>query len=388
MIMKKQKTLAVLGSTGSIGRQTLEIAERKALKVDFIALGSDVKAGEEQIRKFSPRFCFVSDEAASKALTVSVADTSTKVLSGNDGISEGLSKTRADVCINGIGGFDGLTPTLDAIKFCKRLGLANKESLVAAGDIVMKAASESGCELIPVDSEHSTIFRCLSGEKRENVRRLILTCSGGAFYGMSKKELENVQVSDAVLHPNWNMGKVITVNCATLINKGLEIIEAAHLFGMPSEKIDVVIHRESIIHSLVEFNDMSVKALLSVPDMRIPIQYAIEYPECTETACAPLDLIKTGKLTFSSPDTDTFPLLDLARNVMERGGVIPCVMNAANEMAVDAFLAGKLKFCEISGIVTEITDKYENIQSPTLDDIIAANEDARMKTAALLSKRF
>ena len=386
--MKEQKTLAVLGSTGSIGRQTLEIADKKELKVDFIALGSDIITGESQIRKFHPRFCAVKDETAAKALSVAVADTDTKILSGKDCISEGLSGVCADICINGIGGFDGLTPTLEALKYCKRLGLANKESLVAAGDIVMRASSESKCELIPVDSEHSTIFRCLSGERRENVSKLILTCSGGAFYGMSKEQLKNVKISDATSHPNWSMGKVITVNCATLMNKGLEIIEASRLFDITADRIDVVIHRESIIHSLVEFNDMSQKALLSVPDMRIPIQYAIEYPECSESLCARLDLVKTGKLTFAAPDEKTFPLLSLARRALVEGGVVPCVMNASNETAVAAFLGGKIGFCDIADVVTEITEGYDNVAAPTLDDIREANEDARAKTSRLIKDHF
>lgn len=383
--MNEQKTLSVLGSTGSIGRQTLDIAERKNIKVEFLALGKDVKTAEEQIRKHRPLFCAVCNEYAAKSLAVSVADTNTKILFGKDGIEEGLGLTKTDICINGIGGFDGLFPTLDALKYCKRVGLANKESLVAAGEIVLRHAKQTGAELIPVDSEHSTIFRCLAGEKPESVKKLILTCSGGAFFGKTKDELKNVTAADATLHPNWKMGKVITVNCATLINKGLEVIEASRLFGLPGEKIDVVIHRESIIHSLVELNDGSMKALLSTPDMRIPIQYAIEYPECTKSPCDALDLVKIGNLSFAEPDCKTFPLLSLARKTLDMGGVIPCVMNAANEIAVDAFLCGKICFCDIEGIVKEVTLNFKNIQSPTLDDICRANDDARRKTLDIIN---
>lgn len=385
--MKTEKTLSVLGSTGSIGRQTLDIADRKNMKVDLLAFGSDIKTAEEQIRKFKPLFCAAGNAKAANDLAISVADTNTKILVGKDGIEEGLANAKTDICINGIGGFDGLFPTFSALKYCKRVGLANKESLVAAGKIVMQRAKECDTELIPVDSEHSTIFRCLLGESRQSLKRIIITCSGGAFFGKTKEELKKVTVSDAILHPNWKMGKVITVNCATLMNKGLEVIEASRLFALPGEKIDVVIHRESIIHSLVELNDGSVKALLSVPDMRIPIQYAIDYPECSNTPCESLDLIKTGKLTFAEPDEEAFPLLSLARKALSMDGVIPCVMNAANEVAVGAFLDGKIGFCDIEDVVMSVTLNYNNISSPTLDEICSANEDARSRAAELVNKK-
>lgn len=380
------KTVSVLGSTGSIGRQTLEVAERKNFKVDSIAFGSDISTGEEQIRKFRPEFCAVRDEKSASLLKISVADTKTKVVSGKDATDEVLSQTRSDICINGIGGFDGLLPSISALKYCGRLGLANKETMVAAGKLVRELAKREGKELIPVDSEHSTIFRCIGGDPASSIKKLIITCSGGAFYGKTQDELRHVTAKEALFHPTWSMGGMITVNCATLMNKGLEIIEAANLFDMDSPKIDVVIHRESIIHSLVEYNDRTVKALLSVPDMRVPIQYAMEYPSCTESLCEPLDLVKLGKLTFAEPDEKTFPLLALARSALERGGTVPCAMNAANEEAVKAFLRGRIGFCDIGDIVTAVTESTVSVASPSLDDVKEADLAAREGALRLINK--
>lgn len=383
---ESKKTLSVLGSTGSIGRQTLEVAEWKSFTVDSIAFGRDISTGEEQIRRFRPRFCAVSDEKSAELLKIAVRDTSTKVVSGADAINSVLSETRSDVCINGIGGFDGLLPSISAIRCCGRLGLANKETMVAAGKLVRDIAAREGTRLIPVDSEHSTIFRCIGSDPASNVRKLIITCSGGAFYGKTREELKRVTARQALSHPTWNMGGMITVNCATLMNKGLEIIEAANLFDVGSSRIDVVIHRESIIHSLVEYNDRTVKALLSVPDMRVPIQYAMEYPDCTGSLCEPLDLIKLGKFTFAEPDEKTFPLLALAKSALEKGGVVPCAMNAANEEAVKAFLAEKIGFCNIETVVTSVTENTVSLDAPSLDDIIEADRSAREEALRLINK--
>lgn len=377
MTKKNRKTVAVLGSTGSIGRQSLDAASWRGYDVNAIALRRNVSLGEEQIRKYKPTFCAVVDEDAARKLKIAVADTDTKIISGKNSAENMLSEACSDICINGISGFDGLLPTFAAIKYCGRLGLANKESLVAAGKLVMRAASDAGKQIIPVDSEHSAIFRCLTGEKISSVRRLIITCSGGAFFGKKRSELENVTRSEAISHPTWKMGDTITVNCATLMNKGLEVIEASRLFGIPSGRIDVLIHRESIIHSMVEYNDYTVKAQLSIPDMRIPIQYALDYPYCLKSESEPLDFAAIGTLTFSKPDGETFPLLPLAYSVLAADGTLPCVMNAANETAVTAFLRGEIRFTDISDIVIEVTGKSENKTEPSLDDIIYADAQAR-----------
>lgn len=372
-----KKTVAILGSTGSIGVQSLESSVHLGYKIKAISLNSNIKAGEEQIRKYHPEYCAVSDENAAKALKLAVSDTDTVILGGELSPCEALEKTRADVCINGISGFAGLKPTLAAIEFCGRPALANKESLVCAGELVKEKAQRYGKEIIPVDSEHSAIYRCLKSGDSRSVRRLIITCSGGAFYGKTREELSEVTKDYAFLHPTWKMGHIITVNCATLMNKGFEVIEAARLFGINGDRISVVIHRESIIHSIVEYNDFAMIAQLSVPDMRIPIQYALEYPLCTESLCKPLDLTETGKLTFSKPDNETFPLLSLAYRALERGGCIPCAMNAANEIAVDLFIRNKISFNAISDIVGEVTEGYKDYPVTSLDDVERTDAEAR-----------
>ena len=314
---------------------------------------------------------------AAAELKTKISDTSTQIISGTNCVCEMLENLESDVCINAISGFDGLVPTLTAIKKFPRIGLANKETIVAAGELVKKSALENHCEIIPVDSEHSAIFQCLDGNRNKTIRRILLTCSGGPFFGFKKEQLKNVTVSDALGHPTWKMGAKITIDSATLMNKGLELIEAMHLFNVSPEKIEVIIHRESIIHSMVEYNDKAVIAQLGVSDMCLPIQYAVTYPDRMDSPCEALDFFKIGKLTFYEPDRETFPLLALAEKTAKIGGLLPCVMNAANEEAVALFLNGKISFADISDLVYETVENYRNLSDFMLSDIIEANFTTR-----------
>ena len=382
-----KKSITLLGSTGSIGVQALDVAAFHGMNIEALCFGSNIKLGEAQVRKFSPRFCAVFDEKAALDLKTRIADTETEVFCGTDGICEMTEAAGSDICLNAISGFAGLLPTMSAVKSCRRIALANKETLVAAGDIVMTAAKEHGCEIVPVDSEHSAIFQCLKAGKKDEVKRLILTCSGGAFFGYTKEKLATVTREQALGHPTWNMGAKITIDCATLMNKGLELIEAMHLFSVPATKIDIVIHRESIIHSMVEYIDNTVMAQLGSHDMRLPIQYALTYPERAEAAGERLDLVGLGRLSFFSPDYETFPLLGLARRMAEAGGNMPCVMNAANEEAVGLFLSGRIRFSEIPELVMRVCEETARIEKPSLSDIIEENMRARALTANYAASR-
>lgn len=382
-----KKSITLLGSTGSIGVQALEVAAFHGMNIEALCFGSNIKLGEAQVRKFSPRFCAVFDEKAALDLKTRIADTETEIFCGTDGICEMTEAAGSDICLNAISGFAGLLPTMSAVKSCRRIALANKETLVAAGDIVMGAAKEHGCEIVPVDSEHSAIFQCLQAGKRDEVKRLILTCSGGAFFGYTKEKLATVTREQALGHPTWNMGAKITIDCATLMNKGLELIEAMHLFSVPASKTDIVIHRESIIHSMVEYIDNTVMAQLGSHDMRLPIQYALTYPERAEAAGERLDLVGLGRLSFFSPDYETFPLLGLARRMAEAGGNMPCVMNAANEEAVGLFLSGRILFSEIPELVMRVCEETARIEKPSLSDIIEENMRARALTANYAASR-
>ena len=375
--MTERKHITVLGSTGSIGTQALDVASFGGYTVDAIAFGKSGKLGEEQIRKYAPKYAAVGDEKTASELRLAVADTNTKILTGADAVPEMIDMLSSDVCINAISGFAGLRPTLAAIQRFQRIGLANKETIVAAGELVMQSAKENGCEIIPVDSEHSAIFQCLQGNRDAEIRRILLTCSGGPFFGKKKEELKDVTVARALGHPTWKMGAKITIDCATLMNKGLELIEAMHLFHTAPEKIQVVIHRESIIHSMVEYNDRAVIAQLGVSDMRLPIQYAVTYPERMESPTEPIDFARIGKLTFFEPDREAFPLLALAERVARVGGTLPCIMNAANEEAVALFLNEKIGFTDIADLVQKTVDSYESIQNPSLSDIETVNIEAR-----------
>lgn len=382
-----KKSITLLGSTGSIGVQALDVAAFHGMNIEALCFGSNIKLGEAQVRKFSPRFCAVFDEKAALDLKTRIADTETEVFCGTDGICEMTEAAGSDICLNAISGFAGLLPTMSAVKSCRRIALANKETLVAAGDIVMGAAKEHGCEIVPVDSEHSAIFQCLQAGKRDEVKRLILTCSGGAFFGYTKEKLATVTREQALGHPTWNMGAKITIDCATLMNKGLELIEAMHLFSVPASKTDIVIHRESIIHSMVEYIDNTVMAQLGSHDMRLPIQYALTYPDRAEAAGEHLDLVGLGRLSFFSPDYETFPLLGLARRMAEAGGNMPCVMNAANEEAVGLFLSGRILFPEIPELVMRVCEETARIEKPSLSDIIEENMRARALTANYAASR-
>ena len=379
--MNDKKSITLLGATGSIGVQTLDVAAFHGMNIEAICFSSNIQLGEAQVRKFSPRFCAVFDEKAALDLKTRIADTKTRVFCGTEGICEMIEAASSDICLNAISGFAGLLPTMSAIKSCRRIALANKETLVAAGDIVMAQAEEKGCEIIPVDSEHSAIFQCLSAGKRSEVKRLILTCSGGSFFGYTSEQLRSVTKEQALGHPTWNMGAKITIDCATLMNKGLEIIEAMHLFSVPASQIDVVIHRESIIHSMVEYIDNTVMAQMGSHDMRLPIQYALTYPERAASAGATLDLVGLGKLSFFAPDEETFPLLALAKRMARIGGNMPCVMNAANEEAVRLFLSGMIHFPEIPELVTRVCEAFEYVEKPSLSDIIEANKRSRELTS-------
>jgi len=379
-INRNNEKLILLGSTGSIGRQTVEVCKNLGIQITAIAASSNIKLLEEQIRAFSPAFCAVTNEKAAAELKIAVADTAVKILSGPDSPRALISLAEGGRVLNAITGFAGLASTLETIKCRKTLLLANKESLVAAGNMVMSAAREAGVKVLPVDSEHCAIWQCLDGRNKPS--RLILTASGGPFFGMKRDKLEKITPEDALSHPTWNMGPKITIDSASLMNKGLEVIEAAHLFDMPGDKIDVVVHRQSIIHSMVEYDDMAVIAQLSKPDMRLCIQYALTYPQRTHSLTPKLDLTKIASLTFDEPDMETFTLLPLAYRALDQGGVFPVSLNAANEAAVSLFFDRKLSFAGIFDTVEKAMADVPVIASPTLDDIISADSLAREKTAA------
>ena len=370
------KTLSVLGSTGSIGRQTLEVAEALGLKVEALTAHSDVKRIEEQARKFRPRMVAMADETAAKDLSVRLADTKIRVAGGAGALTE--AATMGGTVVTAVVGVAGLKPTLAAIRAGKRIALANKETLVCAGELVMETARKYGAEIVPVDSEHSAIFQCLRAVRdMDEVRRLILTCSGGPFYGKTWEEMAPMTSADALRHPNWRMGPKITVDCATLMNKGLEVIEAMRLYRLPLEKVHVVIHRQSIVHSMVEFRDGAVLAQLGAPDMRLPIQYALTYPHRMEGPADPLDLLSCPPLTFAEPDRSAFPCLGLAEEAVRTGGTACAVLNAANEEAVGLYLRDRIGFYDIPRLVSRAMETVPVVQNPTLQDILDADSAAR-----------
>lgn len=342
------KTISILGSTGSIGTQALQVADALGdIRIAALSAGRNTALLEQQARKYRPRLAAVMEEDAYRDLKIRLADTGVQVLCGMDGLVAAATADAADMVLTSVVGSVGLLPTLAAIRAGKHIALANKETLVTAGELVMPLAREHGVDIVPVDSEHGAIFQCLQGEDRAAVRRILLTCSGGPFYGKPAAELQTVTVADALSHPNWSMGSKITIDSATLMNKGLEVIEAHHLFGMAYDDITVVVHRQSVVHSAVEFVDGSVVAQLGAPDMRLPISYALCWPKRRETAADALDLFSCGPLTFEKPDMDTFRCLPLAYRAGKLGGTAPAVMNGANEAAVSLFLDGKLPFSDI-----------------------------------------
>ena len=377
------KTLSVIGSTGSIGVQTLQVAAERGYRVAGLAAGRSADALEQQILQVKPRVAALYDEAAGKTLAQKLKGVcDTQILWGEEGVCAVAALEECDLVLNAAVGISGLRPTVAAITAGKTLALANKESLVCAGAIVNALAAEKGVSIIPVDSEHSAIFQCLQGSHDGEVERLILTASGGPFFGKKAEEIENMGPEQALKHPSWSMGAKITVDSSTMMNKGFEMIEALHLFRVRPEQIDVVVHRESIVHSLVEFRDGSVLAQLSPPDMRLPIQYAVDYPLRQYAPRKRLNLPALAKLTFFSPDEETFPAMKLCREVMERGGNLGAAVNGANEVAVAAFLAGKIPFGKIYPTVERAAHAVPFLQDPTLDDIF--DTDRRAREAATL----
>lgn len=372
------RKIALLGSTGSIGRQTLEVAREEGLEVLALTANSSIELIEQQAREFSPRLVALYDEAAANALRERLSDTKVEVLSGMDGLLAAATLPEADTVVTAVVGMIGLQPTLAAIERGKRIALANKETLVCAGELVMDAAEKYGAEIVPVDSEHSAIFQCLQGcADRGEVKRLVLTCSGGPFYGLSHAELEGKTKKDALAHPNWTMGAKITVDSATLMNKGLEIIEAMRLYRLPLSKVDAVIHRQSIIHSLVEYTDGALLAQLGTPDMKLPIRYAMTYPKRSVSPDKPLDLLSCPPLTFAAPDEEAFPCLAIAKRCAQEGGTSCAIMNGANEAAVALFLADKIGFCDIPRLVEKALSGVPKVSKPTLADILEADRLAR-----------
>ncbi len=373
-----KRTLSILGSSGSIGRQTLKVAEAFGHRVAAITVNRSVELAEAQVRKFRPGLVVAVDEAAAAELQVRLADTDAKVLSGQEGLLEAASLPEADTVVTAIVGVAGLRPTLAAINCGKRIALANKETLVCAGELVMARAEEKGAEIVPVDSEHSAIFQCLQGCKnRGEIRRLIITASGGPFYGKNCEELSLVTKEQALKHPNWAMGAKISIDSATLMNKGLEFIEAIRLYAMPPEKIQIVVHRESIVHSLVEFEDGAIMAQLGSADMCLPIQYALTWPERTPGPAKPLDLLSCPPLTFQTPDLDTFRCLGLALECAERGGTATSILNGANEAAVALFLADRINFLDIPRLVESALGRVPVVDTPGLNDVFEADRAAR-----------
>ena len=373
------KNIAILGSTGSIGRSTLEVIaqNRERFRVVAMAAGSNIYLFEQQIKTFSPSLVAVADKDAASALRKRVKGV--EILSGEEGVNRVAAHADADFVISAIVGSAGLVPTITAIKAGKSVGIANKEALVMAGDIVMKEAKKNKVKILPVDSEHSAVAQCIEGHNRSEIRRIILTASGGPFVNKTKKDLQHVKAKDALKHPNWNMGRKITIDSATLMNKGLEVIEACWLFDVPPDRVDVLIHPQSIIHSLVEFKDRSCLAQMSMPDMRGPISYALSYPERVDEPIPGLDLEKIGSLTFSKPDHDMFPCLSYAYEAIQTGGTAPAVLNAANEVAVHAFLEDALGFNDIPVVIKKTVESHTVNPAPGLDDILEADRWAREK---------
>ena len=372
------KTIALLGATGSIGRQTLEVARELGLTVAALTAHTNIDLLERQARQFRPRLAAVYDAAAAAVLRDRLSDTDIEVLAGEEGLLAAATLAEADTLVTAVMGSVGLASTLAAIRQGKRIALANKETLVCAGELVMSAAAEYGAEIIPVDSEHSAVFQCLQGcRDRGEVRRILLTCSGGPFYGKTHDQLEHVTAADALRHPNWHMGAKITIDSATLMNKGLEVIEAMRLYALPVEQVQPVIHRQSIVHSLVEFRDGALLAQLGTPDMKLPIRYALTYPYRAETPDAPLDLLQCGVLTFAAPDEDAFPCLRLARQCGKTGGTSCAILNGANEAAVALFLRGDIGFNDIHRCVERALSRVAVKYQPSLADILEADRAAR-----------
>ena len=381
------KTIAVMGSTGSIGRQTLDVARAnpEQVKIGALAAHNNDELLEQQISEFNPDIAAVFDDDAAKRLRNRYHG-KTEILSGEEGLLATATYCNIDTVVAAVSCYAGLRSTLAAVEHKKNIALANKETLVAAGGLFIEAVKRNEVSLLPVDSEHSAIFQSLNGERFEEIKRLLITASGGPFRGKQKSDLENVSLEQCLKHPKWSMGKKITVDSATLANKGLEVIEAHWLFGIDYDKIEVVVHPQSVVHSLVEFQDGSVIAQMGLTDMKLPIQYALSFPKRWDNAFGQLDLVKASPLTFEQPDIDTFPLLRLAVECGKNGGTAPCAFNAANEEAVFAFLAGKIKFVDIPAIVFKTLDTHVGIANPTIDDIEVIDKESRINARLAIRK--
>lgn len=371
------KKVSILGSTGSIGTQSLEVCEKHGFDIVALAAHSSVGLLSEQVRKFKPKYVCIFNNEKYSELKTSLADMDIEILCGMEGLCKIAALEENDIVLNSVVGMVGLLPTLTAINAGKDVALANKETLVAGGTLVTALAEEKGVKIYPVDSEHSAIFQCLQGNKRSQLSRIILTASGGPFFGYSYDQLRNVTKADALKHPNWDMGNKITIDSATLMNKGLEFIEAKWLFDLDPEQIEIVVHRQSVIHSAVEYDDYAVIAQLGVPDMKIPIQYALTYPDRYECPTKRLSLTDYGTLTFAKPDYDTFKCLSAAIEGITRGGAYPCLINSANEEAVRAFLHDEIKFIQIGEIVSSVLDKFPQSEIKCYEDVMSADKQAR-----------
>ena len=384
-------SITILGSTGSVGEQAIDVARQTGARVNALCANRNAKRVEEQAREFGVVACAMSDETAAKDLRERLSDTDIRVFSGMDGVCEMISENYGEdeIVLNSVLGEAGLRPTLATLHAGKRLALANKESLVCAGDIVMPLAHEKGIEILPVDSEHCAIFQCLRSGGKKRIQQLLLTASGGPFFGYSREQLKDITVERALAHPTWNMGAKITIDSATLMNKGFEVIEAAHLFDVSPDQIEVLVHRESIMHSAVEYIDNSVIAQMSVPDMRLCVQYALTHPERAEAVIPRLDLTEIAKLTFAKPDPETFPLLALAFRSIGEGGAVPATLNAANEIAVSAFLNKKIGFCDIFEVVGETVEQLKSSakEATTIQQIFDFDLAARELAAELAAKK-
>ena len=369
------KKIAIIGSTGSIGTQALEIVrENDDIEVVALAAGNNIELLEKQVREFRPRIVSIWNQDKARQLRMALSDVEVAVYSGMDGLIEVARCEESDILITAIVGMIGIRPTIEAIKAKKDIALANKETLVTAGHIIMKLARDMGVKILPVDSEHSAIFQCLNGENRNTISRLLITASGGPFRGYTRKQLQNVTLEDALNHPNWSMGKKITIDSATLVNKGLEVIEAKWLFGVEPDNIEVVVQPQSIIHSMVEFLDGAVMAQLGTPDMKLPIQYALYYPERKVLNAKKLDFTQMSGIIIDKPDRETFKGLDFAYSAIKTGGSMPTVFNAANEKAVELFLKGKIKFLEIYEIIEQCMSDHKLIDVPTLEEILETEQ--------------
>lgn len=377
----RKKNIAILGSTGSIGTQTLDVirSNKDLFEVEVLTTGSNAELLIAQAKEFMPNAVVIADESKYEMVKQALEQSDIKVFAGSEAICEVVTFKNIDIVLTALVGFAGLKPTIEAIKAKKTIALANKETMVVAGELITQMALDNNVAILPVDSEHSAIFQCLQGEYHNRVKRILLTASGGAFRGKKRSELENITVKDALRNPNWNMGKKVTIDSATLMNKGLEVIEAKWLFGVDAKKITPVIHAQSIIHSMVEFEDGAIKAQMSRPDMRLPILYALSFPKRVAMPSFAMDIFEIGSLTFEKPDTQTFPCLSLAFDAIEKGGNMPCIMNAANEVAVEKFLNKKIGFLQIPEIISNAMNEFQFIKNCSLDDYLSTDKEVKAK---------